>query len=164
MQAKSDLTGHDYHHMPKIIGYVHRHVAQGGPTGGMIRLRRIETVSYGRYAGAGRPMFGAARLEPFADDRVEAQAQRFIPSVKRRRPACALHASGTAPDPIWTGGCRFSAKSQPEISVGLQSQSIARFVHGRKFIALHQLDRLVATHARQRHIGRRWRIRQVGDA
>ena len=28
---KADLTDEDYGHMRKVIGYVHRHMAQGGP-------------------------------------------------------------------------------------------------------------------------------------
>ncbi|MFN3433335.1 MAG: DUF3140 domain-containing protein [Sphingomonas sp.] len=28
---KADLTDDDYAHMKKVIGYVHRHLAQGGP-------------------------------------------------------------------------------------------------------------------------------------
>jgi hypothetical protein len=28
---KSDLTDNDYAHMRKVVGYVHRHMAQGGP-------------------------------------------------------------------------------------------------------------------------------------
>lgn len=28
---KADLTGEDYAHMKKVVGYVHRHLAQGGP-------------------------------------------------------------------------------------------------------------------------------------
>ncbi len=30
-KKKSDLTEDDYTHMRKVIGYVHRHLAQGGP-------------------------------------------------------------------------------------------------------------------------------------
>jgi hypothetical protein len=30
-KKKSDLTDDDYEHMRKVIGYVHRHLAQGGP-------------------------------------------------------------------------------------------------------------------------------------
>ena len=29
---KADLTDDDYAHMAKVVGYVHRHLAQGGPT------------------------------------------------------------------------------------------------------------------------------------
>lgn len=28
---KADLTEDDYHHMKTVVGYVHRHLAQGGP-------------------------------------------------------------------------------------------------------------------------------------
>ena len=31
---KADLTDEDYAHMKKVVGYVHRHMAQGGPAGG----------------------------------------------------------------------------------------------------------------------------------
>lgn len=30
-RRKSDLTDDDYRHMRKVVGYVHRHMAQGGP-------------------------------------------------------------------------------------------------------------------------------------
>ncbi|SEN34342.1 Protein of unknown function [Sphingomonas gellani] len=30
-KKKADLTDDDYAHMKKVIGYVHRHLAQGGP-------------------------------------------------------------------------------------------------------------------------------------
>ena len=30
-KKKADLTDEDYAHMRKVIGYVHRHMAQGGP-------------------------------------------------------------------------------------------------------------------------------------
>ena len=30
-KKKSDLTGTDYAHMNKVVGYVHRHLKQGGP-------------------------------------------------------------------------------------------------------------------------------------
>lgn len=30
-KAKADLTDDDYKHMAKVVGYVHRHTAQGGP-------------------------------------------------------------------------------------------------------------------------------------
>lgn len=30
-KGRSDLTDDDYTHMKKVIGYVHRHLAQGGP-------------------------------------------------------------------------------------------------------------------------------------
>ena len=30
-KAKSDLSEADYAHMRKVVGYVHRHLAQGGP-------------------------------------------------------------------------------------------------------------------------------------
>jgi hypothetical protein len=30
-KKKADLSDGDYRHMRKVIGYVHRHVAQGGP-------------------------------------------------------------------------------------------------------------------------------------
>lgn len=30
-KKKADLTDDDYRHMRKVIGYVHRHVVQGGP-------------------------------------------------------------------------------------------------------------------------------------
>ena len=30
-KKKADLTGGDYEHMRKVVGYVHRHLAQGGP-------------------------------------------------------------------------------------------------------------------------------------
>ena len=30
-KKKSDLTDDDYAHMRKVVGYVHRHMAQGGP-------------------------------------------------------------------------------------------------------------------------------------
>jgi hypothetical protein len=30
-KKKADLTNDDYAHMHKVIGYVHRHLAQGGP-------------------------------------------------------------------------------------------------------------------------------------
>lgn len=30
-KAKADLTDDDYAHMRKVVGYVHRHLAQGGP-------------------------------------------------------------------------------------------------------------------------------------
>lgn len=30
-KKKSDLTADDYAHMRKVVGYVHRHLAQGGP-------------------------------------------------------------------------------------------------------------------------------------
>ena len=29
---KADLTDDDYAHMKKVVGYVHRHLAQGGPS------------------------------------------------------------------------------------------------------------------------------------
>jgi len=30
-KKKADLTDDDYQHMAKVVGYVHRHLAQGGP-------------------------------------------------------------------------------------------------------------------------------------
>ena len=30
-KKKADLTDGDYEHMAKVVGYVHRHLAQGGP-------------------------------------------------------------------------------------------------------------------------------------
>lgn len=30
-KKKADLTDDDYAHMKKVVGYVHRHLAQGGP-------------------------------------------------------------------------------------------------------------------------------------
>ena len=30
-KKKADLTDDDYAHMQKVVGYVHRHLAQGGP-------------------------------------------------------------------------------------------------------------------------------------
>lgn len=30
-KKKADLTDDDYSHMQKVVGYVHRHLAQGGP-------------------------------------------------------------------------------------------------------------------------------------
>ena len=30
-KKKADLTPQDYAHMKKVVGYVHRHMAQGGP-------------------------------------------------------------------------------------------------------------------------------------
>ena len=30
-KAKADLTDDDYRHMRKVVGYAHRHLAQGGP-------------------------------------------------------------------------------------------------------------------------------------
>lgn len=30
-KKKADLTNDDYAHMKKVVGYVHRHMAQGGP-------------------------------------------------------------------------------------------------------------------------------------
>lgn len=30
-KSKSELTDDDFAHMKKVVGYVHRHVAQGGP-------------------------------------------------------------------------------------------------------------------------------------
>ena len=30
-KRKADLTDEDYAHMNKVVGYVHRHLAQGGP-------------------------------------------------------------------------------------------------------------------------------------
>ncbi len=30
-KSKTDLTDDDYSHMRKVVGYVHRHLAQGGP-------------------------------------------------------------------------------------------------------------------------------------
>ena len=30
-KKKADLTDEDYAHMKKVVGYVHRHLAQGGP-------------------------------------------------------------------------------------------------------------------------------------
>ena len=30
-KKKADLTDNDYDHMNKVVGYVHRHLAQGGP-------------------------------------------------------------------------------------------------------------------------------------
>ncbi len=30
-KKKADLTDDDYDHMRKVVGYVHRHLAQGGP-------------------------------------------------------------------------------------------------------------------------------------
>ena len=30
-KKKADLTDDDYAHMKKVVGYVHRHMAQGGP-------------------------------------------------------------------------------------------------------------------------------------
>ena len=30
-KKKADLTDDEYHHMKKVVGYVHRHLAQGGP-------------------------------------------------------------------------------------------------------------------------------------
>ena len=30
-KKKVDLTDDDYRHMAKVVGYVHRHMAQGGP-------------------------------------------------------------------------------------------------------------------------------------
>ena len=31
-KKKTDLTDDDYRHMRKVVGYVHRHLAQGGPS------------------------------------------------------------------------------------------------------------------------------------
>jgi len=30
-KKKAELTDEDYRHMAKVVGYVHRHLAQGGP-------------------------------------------------------------------------------------------------------------------------------------
>lgn len=30
-KKKAELTDDDYHHMAKVVGYVHRHLTQGGP-------------------------------------------------------------------------------------------------------------------------------------
>ncbi|MBW9115606.1 DUF3140 domain-containing protein [Rhizobium cauense] len=32
-KKRADLTNNDYEHMRKVVGYVHRHLAQGGPEG-----------------------------------------------------------------------------------------------------------------------------------
>jgi len=34
-KKKADLTDDDYRHMAKVVGYVHRHLAQGGPADGV---------------------------------------------------------------------------------------------------------------------------------
>ena len=34
-KKKAALTGDDYAHMQKVVGYIHRHCAQGGPAEGM---------------------------------------------------------------------------------------------------------------------------------
>lgn len=34
-KKKADLSDEDYRHMAKVVGYVHRHLAQGGPKEGV---------------------------------------------------------------------------------------------------------------------------------
>lgn len=45
---KADLTDEDYRHMRKVVGYVHRHTAQGGPAEGTERSRwRYSLMNWG---------------------------------------------------------------------------------------------------------------------
>lgn len=44
----ADLTGDDHRHMKKVIGYVHRHLAQGGPAADKERSRwRYSLMNWG---------------------------------------------------------------------------------------------------------------------
>lgn len=46
---KADLTDEDFEHMRKVVGYVHRHLAQGGPAEGKERSRwRYSLMNWGR--------------------------------------------------------------------------------------------------------------------
>lgn len=46
---KADLTADDFRHMRKVVGYVHRHMAQGGPAEGKERSRwRYSLMNWGR--------------------------------------------------------------------------------------------------------------------
>ena len=45
---KADLTDDDYAHMKKVVGYVHRHMAQGGPADDMEHSRwRYSLMNWG---------------------------------------------------------------------------------------------------------------------
>ncbi len=47
-KKKADLTEDDYAHMRKVIGYVHRHLAQGGPKDGKEHSRwRYSLMNWG---------------------------------------------------------------------------------------------------------------------
>ena len=46
---KDDLADEDYAHMKKVVGYVHRHTAQGGPDGDVEHSRwRYSLMNWGR--------------------------------------------------------------------------------------------------------------------
>lgn len=47
-RRKADLTDEDYRHMRKVVGYVHRHMAQGGPADDMEHSRwRYSLMNWG---------------------------------------------------------------------------------------------------------------------
>ena len=47
-KKKADLTDDDYRHMRKVTGYVHRHMAQGGPAEGRHQSRwRYSLMNWG---------------------------------------------------------------------------------------------------------------------
>ena len=47
-KKKADLTDDDYAHMKKVVGYVHRHLAQGGPKDDMEHSRwRYSLMNWG---------------------------------------------------------------------------------------------------------------------
>ena len=47
-RSKSDLTDEDYGHMRKVVGYVHRHMAQGGPADNVEHSRwRYSLMNWG---------------------------------------------------------------------------------------------------------------------
>jgi Protein of unknown function (DUF3140) len=51
-KRKADLTEDDYGHMRKVIGYVHRHLAQGGPREGRENSRwRYSLMNWGHDPG-----------------------------------------------------------------------------------------------------------------
>ncbi|MGG5821185.1 DUF3140 domain-containing protein [Falsiroseomonas sp. HW251] len=47
-KRQADLTAEDYAHMRKVVGYVHRHLAQGGPAEGVETSRwRYSLMNWG---------------------------------------------------------------------------------------------------------------------
>jgi hypothetical protein len=45
---QSDLNDEDYAHMKRVIGYIHRHIAQGGPSQGKANSRwRYSLMNWG---------------------------------------------------------------------------------------------------------------------
>ena len=53
-KRKADLTDEDYAHMQKVVGYVHRHLAQGGPAKDVEHSRwRYSLMNWGHDPGKG---------------------------------------------------------------------------------------------------------------